>query len=213
MSEHPRSVQILLVVVVPIVYGAITGYFLGVSESAYLVLSVLGILGGLAAGYDHVGARAGARRGIPAGALFGISILVAHEIHGESAKAHLPEPAILLVALTTILAIALAAVGGWLRERSLRRAQLTPDGDEAAPAESPPPAAPRAQARPAAPGAVSLTSGSFEQYRDLGMSVTQAKRVIAFRDRDGFYRSVDDLDLLPGFSREFCAQLKRKLSV
>jgi hypothetical protein len=118
LREHPRSVQILLAIVLPALYGALTGYFLGVSEVTYLVLSVLGVLGGVGAGFDHVGAAAGAKRGFIAGAIFGGSILVAHEIDGADAKAHLPEPALVLILITTILGIGFGALGGWLRERS-----------------------------------------------------------------------------------------------
>jgi hypothetical protein len=122
LSEHPRSVQFLLAVVVPVVYGAITGYFLGVSEVTYLVLSILGVLGGIGAGFDHMGAKIGLRRGIVAGLLFGGSILIAHEIHGADAEAHLPDPEIVLVAVTTGLGAAFGALGGWLRERTTRTA-------------------------------------------------------------------------------------------
>jgi hypothetical protein len=125
LEEHPRSVQLLLVILLPAVYGAVTGYFLGVSEGAYLVLSVLGILGGIGAGFDHVGASAGAKRGVIAGSVFGAAILIAHEIHGEDAKAHIPDPSILLVVLTTALAIGFAALGGWLRGRATTRAAAT----------------------------------------------------------------------------------------
>jgi len=121
LSEHPRSLQILLAVVLPVAYGAVTGYFLGVSEGTYLVLSILGILGGIGAGFDHMGARAGARRGLLAGFLFGASILIAHEIHGADAKATLPHPAILLIVITTVLAVGFGALGGWLRERATPR--------------------------------------------------------------------------------------------
>jgi hypothetical protein len=123
LLEQPRSVQVLLVVVLPALYGALTGYFLGVSEATYLVLSVLGVLGGIGAGFDHVGAAAGAKRGFIAGLIFGGSILIAHEIHGAEAKADLPEPAILLVVITTILGVGFAALGGWLRERTTRRVE------------------------------------------------------------------------------------------
>lgn len=119
LEEHPRSLQAVLVFVLPALYGAITGYFLGVSEGTYLVLSLIGIVGGVGAGFDHVGATAGAVRGAIAGSVFGASILIAHEIHGATAKAHLPEPAILLVVITTVLAVGFAAFGGWLRGRSL----------------------------------------------------------------------------------------------
>ena len=118
LSEHPRWLQVLLAIVLPAAYGAVTGYFLGVSEGTYLVLSVLGILGGIGAGYDHVGAAAGAKRGLLAGSIFGAAILLAHEIHGAEAKADLPDPAVLLVMITTVLGVAFAAHGGWLRERA-----------------------------------------------------------------------------------------------
>jgi hypothetical protein len=122
MSENPLGLQVLLVVVVPAVYGAITGYFLGVSEAVYLVLSVLGVLGGVAAGFDHVGPKAGARRGIAAGSIFGGFILIAYELHGEDAKAKLPHPAIILILITTVLAVAFASIGGWARARAERKA-------------------------------------------------------------------------------------------
>jgi DNA uptake protein ComE-like DNA-binding protein len=229
LLEQPRSIQLLLAVVLPVAYGAVTGYFLGVSEGTYLVLSVLGVLGGIGAGFDHHGAAAGAKRGILAGSLFGASILIAHEIHGAEAKAHLPEPPILLVVITTVLAVAFAALGGWLRARSLRT-------DETATAAAPAPQGAQAPAVPAAateagsparfekpplspappaasPGTVvSLSSGSFEEFRSLGMSVTQARRVVEFREQGG-YASVDDLDRVPGFSREFLAQLKSRVTL
>jgi hypothetical protein len=106
-----------LAVALPVAYGAVTGYFLGVSEGTYLVLSILGVVGGIGAGFDHMGAKIGFRRGIVAGLLFGSSILIAHEIHGAKAKADLPDPETVLVAVTTGLGAAFGALGGWLRER------------------------------------------------------------------------------------------------
>lgn len=126
LSEHPRPLQFVLAVVVPAVYGALTGFFLGISEPVYLVLSLIGVLGGIGAGLDHLGAAAGARRGIVAGSVFGGFILIAHELHGEEAKAELPEPAIVLVAITTVLAVAFAALGGWMRGRAERRRAVEP---------------------------------------------------------------------------------------
>jgi hypothetical protein len=122
LRDHPRWRQALLALVLPAGYGALTGYFLGISEATYLVLSVLGILGGIGAGFDHMGAAAGLRRGVVAGLIFGCSILIAHGIQGADAKTDLPDPEILLVFLTTGLGAAFGALGGWLRERAARRA-------------------------------------------------------------------------------------------
>src|SRR5215208_2318601 len=112
LDEHPRSLQIFLAIILPVAFGAVTGYFLGVSETTYLVLGLVGILGGIGAGFDHLGAAEGAKRGILAGLLFGASILIAHEIHGAEAKADLPEPEILLIVVTTALGAAFGALGG-----------------------------------------------------------------------------------------------------
>ena len=117
MADNPRPVQVILVGVVPAVFGAITGIVLGISEPVYLVLSILGVLGGVAAGFDHVGARSGALRGLLAGFLFGAFILLAHEVSGQEAEAHLPEPAIVLVVVTTLLGGAFGALGGVMRAR------------------------------------------------------------------------------------------------
>ena len=72
----------------------------------------------MGAGFDHLGAGAGARRGLVAGLIFGGSILIAHEIHGAEAKADLPDPAILLVVLTAALGAGFGALGGLLRLRA-----------------------------------------------------------------------------------------------
>ena len=58
---------------------------------------------------------------------------------------------------------------------------------------------------------VSLSSAGVDELQSLGMSVTQAKRVIRYREeRDGF-RSIEELDDVPGFSRTFLDQIKGRL--
>jgi O-antigen ligase/DNA uptake protein ComE-like DNA-binding protein len=81
-----------------------------------------------------------------------------------------------------------------------------PPGEPEEPGPAPTP-------RPEESDLVSLNAGSFEDYRELGMSVTQAKRVIAYRERVGGYSAVHDLDQVPGFPKAFLAELKRKLMV
>jgi NhaP-type Na+/H+ or K+/H+ antiporter len=55
---------------------------------------------------------------------FGAAILIAHEIHGAAAEAHLPDPAILLVVATTVLGCIFGALGGYLRERLMQRSDI-----------------------------------------------------------------------------------------
>jgi competence ComEA-like helix-hairpin-helix protein len=73
--------------------------------------------------------------------------------------------------------------------------------------------APAEPARAAGGDRLNVNRASFEQLRGLGMSITQANRVIAYRDRFGGYESVEDLDQVPGFPRAFLAEVKAKVEV
>jgi DNA uptake protein ComE-like DNA-binding protein len=54
---------------------------------------------------------------------------------------------------------------------------------------------------------------SFEQLRDLGLSVNQAARLISERDRLGGFRSLDELDELHGFPQQLLDALKRGVTI
>jgi hypothetical protein len=122
LADRRPGEQVFIVLVLPALFGAICGVMLGISEGLYTVLTLLGILGGIGAGYDHATPREGALRGIAGGALFGTFILLAHAITGAHAEAKLPEPHVLLPIATTLISIALGAIGGAVRARSLRAA-------------------------------------------------------------------------------------------
>ena len=126
LDSHSPETQMIIAIVVPSVFGIVTGVFLGISEIIYLLLSVLGIAGGYMAGKEHVGAREGALRGFTGGILFGTFILAAHAMTGLERKANLPEPEILLVVITTVFGIGLGALGGRSREKSESRAATAP---------------------------------------------------------------------------------------
>ena len=126
LDSHSPETQMIIAIVVPSVFGIVTGVFLGISEVIYLLLSVLGIAGGYMAGKEHVGAREGALRGFTGGILFGTFILAAHAMTGLERKANLPEPEILLVVITTVFGIGLGALGGRSREKSESRAAPAP---------------------------------------------------------------------------------------
>ena len=120
LESHPPKLQLILALVVPSVFGLITGIVLGVSEIGYLILSILGIAGGYLAGKEHVGGEEGALRGFTGGILFGTFILLGHAVSGMDAKAHLPHPEILLVVITTAFGIGLGALGGRARAKHER---------------------------------------------------------------------------------------------
>ena len=121
LMDRPQSQRIFIAIVVPALYGLITGLLLGVSAGAYTALSLLGVLGGLAAGYDHSDANEGAVRGICGGMLFGTFILLGGTLIGKEAKASIPDPQWTLPVITTVLGAIFGAIGASVRGRYERR--------------------------------------------------------------------------------------------
>jgi competence ComEA-like helix-hairpin-helix protein len=60
---------------------------------------------------------------------------------------------------------------------------------------------------------VNLNSATFEELREAGLSVTQATRILAYRERFGGYNSVEDLEKVPGFPEDLIESLRGRLSV
>ena len=114
--------QVVIAVVVPLLFGLVTGYALTRSETVYLVLSAVGVLGGIGAGFEHPTAGEGAARGFGGGLLFGTGILLGAVLVAEPATTDLPEPVGLLVVATTVLGVLFGAIGGALRRRVDHRA-------------------------------------------------------------------------------------------
>jgi hypothetical protein len=119
LADRRPAEQVFIVLVLPALYGAICGVVLGVNGGLYTILTLLGILGGIGAGFDHPTPREGALRGIAGGALFGTFILLGHAVAGTHAKTSLPDPHVVLPIATTLISIALGAIGGAMRARRL----------------------------------------------------------------------------------------------
>ena len=117
LKDRSNAEEAFIVVAVPLLFGGVTGWVLGLSEPIYLVLSLLGILGGLAAGLEHEYGLEGFYRGLLGGLLFGFGILLAHGIADTEAAAELPEPEVLLIAITAGFGAVLGALGERTRER------------------------------------------------------------------------------------------------
>ena len=121
--ERPFWLQLAGGIVVPVVFGLLTGFALSVNEILYYAMSgPLAILGGFLGGIEHRGADEGFVRGAMGGLLFGSFILLGNEIlNPAEPKAHLPEPQAGLVFVTTLLGAILGALGGHWRMRQERR--------------------------------------------------------------------------------------------
>lgn len=70
---------------------------------------------------------------------------------------------------------------------------------------------PAVEPHQAAEDMVSLSLAEFKELRELGMSVTQAKRVIRYREERNGFRTLDELDQVPGFPRTFLSGVKERL--
>jgi hypothetical protein len=123
-DHRPVALQVLGGIVVPVVFGILTGLALGWSEILYYAMAgPLAILGGFLGGIEHDGADDGFIRGAIGGLVFGSFILIGHELANNEPKAHLPDPHIGLVFATTLFGAILGALGGHWRMRQERRAE------------------------------------------------------------------------------------------
>ncbi len=83
-------------------------------------------------------------------------------------------------------------------------------------ARKPSAAKPRAR-KPAAskarqsPTKISFAAATVVQLRELGLSATQARRVLRYRDELGLVSGLDELDVVPGLPKATLAELKSKL--
>jgi hypothetical protein len=123
--ERPFWLQVVGGIVVPAVFGILTGFALGWNEILYYAMSVpIAILGGFLAGVEHRGADEGVVRGALGGLIFGSFILIGHEIANNEPKAHLPDPQAGLVFVTTLGGAILGGLGAYWRTRQERRVAL-----------------------------------------------------------------------------------------
>ena len=115
LLDRPMAVRLVLVGVVPLVFGGICGFFLGESKAIYLALQVLAGIGGYVAGYEHRNNREAAIRGLIGGLCFGAGILLVRELMGEEDTTKIPDPPIILLAFTSGIGAVLAAFGAGAR--------------------------------------------------------------------------------------------------
>jgi hypothetical protein len=128
LRTRPLPVQVLLVGLIPIAYGALCGWVLGESKTAYLILSLIALIGAYVAGQEHEGAGQGALRGVAGGLLFGGALLLVHEATGNEPKTKLPDPKIILLAVTILVGAGAGALGG--RRRAAKEEEDEEDKPE-----------------------------------------------------------------------------------
>lgn len=122
--DRSRPAQILLGGVIPAIAGAIAGILLGVSPGAYYGYGGFIAIVGFISGFEHLDGWGGADRGLVAGFVYGVALLVMHAIVGTEATVSLGSFPPFLAVITAILGMLLSAGGGRLarfqRERAAR---------------------------------------------------------------------------------------------
>jgi hypothetical protein len=117
LPEQSAAERIFSLVLGPILLGAICGWLLGVTEIGYTILTLLSILGGLAAGYEHTTPRAGALRGLWGGTLFSLTICEVHRLIDTDSLATTPKPIELIVPIFAIISTILGLLGARSRRK------------------------------------------------------------------------------------------------
>lgn len=123
-AEMSPARRIFEALVLPTAFGVLCGLALGVSAALYLVGVVLALLGGIGGGAQYDRRNDALLRGLVAGTLFGIGILLGFELGGEGeAKVELPHPHVLLLLFTVVPSLPLHWLGWRLRPRLLGGSQ------------------------------------------------------------------------------------------
>ena len=112
LRDRSRPVQVMLGGVVPAVAGGVAGVLVGVSSGAYWAYGALIAIGAIVAGFEHQDGWGGADRGLVAGLIYGIALLVVHGTLGTHAQVSLGSFPPLLAVVTAIAGMLLSALGG-----------------------------------------------------------------------------------------------------
>lgn len=123
LRDRSRPEQIVVAGVVPAIFGAIAGVLVGVSPAAYWGYAGVIVIGSVVAGFEHLDGWGGADRGLVAGAIYGVALLVTHAIVGTHATVSLGSFPPFLAVVTAIIGMLLSALGGRLARAQRERAQ------------------------------------------------------------------------------------------
>jgi hypothetical protein len=120
-ADRPTRLQLLLVLVVPLVFGVVAGAVLAPLPAVYLAMQVIAVLGGIVAGLEHRRRSEATVRGLAAGMTFGLAILLTHLLLGGDDHHLLGDDPLLLPWLAGIFGVLFALLGSFIRGRLERR--------------------------------------------------------------------------------------------
>ena len=115
-DSRPLSMRLVLVVVVPVLLGAIAAFVLPAFLGLYIAIQVVAAVGGIFAGLEHRSIGQAALRGLGGGFCYGAGIIVVHAIVGGTDHNLLQQP-ILFPVVTAVFGAIFAAIGCAIRRR------------------------------------------------------------------------------------------------
>ena len=124
--DRSPTLQLILGGVVPMLIGGLAGVLVGVSAAAYWVVAVLAAVGAFLSGFEHTDGWEAADRGLLSGLIYGVALLLAHEVAGTHARVSLGSIPALLALVTAVAGALLAAGGGHLARLQRGRAAAEP---------------------------------------------------------------------------------------
>jgi hypothetical protein len=109
--------RLQIAAIASLVLGAIAGVLLNTTAAGYWIVTIIATLGGIAGGTEEAGPREGALRGLWAGALYGLGIVVLSTIVGGDREVKTTDPFVVLIVVTAVAGAILGAIGGLVGRR------------------------------------------------------------------------------------------------
>jgi hypothetical protein len=124
--DRSDTEQAILGGVLPALIGGLAGFLIGVSAAGYWVVAVLAAVGAFIGGFEHGDGWEAADRGFFGGLIYGVALLLVHELVNARAKVSLGSFPPFLAVITTVGGMLLSAAGGRLARLQRRRASTAP---------------------------------------------------------------------------------------
>ncbi len=123
--DRSQNEQTLLGGVLPALIGGLAGFLIGATAAGYWVIAVLAGVGAFIGGFEHGDGWEAADRGFFGGLIYGVALLLVHELVHTHAKVSLGSFPPFLAVITSLAGMLLSAAGGRIARLQRRRARAS----------------------------------------------------------------------------------------
>jgi hypothetical protein len=121
-GDRSETEQMILGGIVPAVIGGLAGFLVGATAAGYWVVAILAGVGAFVGGFEHGDGWEAADRGFFGGLIYGVSLLLVHELIHNHAKVSLGSFPPFLAVVTALFGTLLSGAGGRIARLLRRRA-------------------------------------------------------------------------------------------